>query len=175
MGHEEKKRRVSRRTVLGGVRFAPFLFLPAPLHSAALRTSSPCILGEQELPFLFTAYRLTPHYPVKSPVDDLLRYVVPGSDEYVSERYAAEIARLLDQWGQELRSGVRSLNAPANFLAASFKAASLVPHEQEPLRSGNGVDAVRRKFPAEPFLGRERFLEELRTPGPAGTSADSGI
>ena len=71
--------------------------------------------------------------------------------------------RSLNQWGQELRSGVRSLTAPANFLAASFKAASLVPHEQEPLRSGNGVGAVRRKFPAEPFLGRERFLEELRT------------
>jgi hypothetical protein len=98
--------------------FATLLFLPAPLHSAVLRTFSPCILGEQELPFAFTEYRLTPHYPVKSPVDDLLRYVVPGSDEYVSERYATEIARLLDQCLKELRTYLAPLG---QVLTAEFE------------------------------------------------------
>ena len=159
----EKKRKVSRRTLLGGMRFAPLLFLPTPLHSAALQTLAPRIPKEQETSFPLTEYRLTPHYPTRSSLDDLFRYVVPGSDEYVMEKYATEIARLLDEWGQELRSNERSLSTFTKFLGSSLKAAPLVPKEEKTLRSGYGVEVIRRTFPQEAVLGRERFLEEVRT------------
>ena len=157
-----KKRKVSRRAFLGGMRWAPLLFLPAPLHSAAFRYLAPGMPGEQGPPLPFADFRLTPHYPAKSPLDDVLRFVDPGTDEYVTEKYAAEIARHLQEWGQELRSGPSPLNVLAKFLDASLKAAPLVPAEEKKLRSGDGVDVFRRTFSSQAVLGRERFLEEIR-------------
>ena len=159
---KEKKRKVSRRAFLEGMRWAPLLFLPAPLHSAAFPSLAPRMLGEQESPFPFADFRLTPHYPAKSPLDDVLRYVEPGSDEYVTEKYAAEIARRLEEWGQELRSGPSPLNVLAKFLDVSLKAAPLGPAQEKKLRSGDGVDVFRRTFSNQAALGRERFLEEVR-------------
>ena len=53
--------------------------------------------------FPFADYRLTPHYPKKSPLEDVLRYVAPGSDQYITEKYAMEISQLLAEWAKELR------------------------------------------------------------------------
>src|SRR5208337_187584 len=157
-----KKRKVSRRAFLGSMRWAPLLFLPAPLHSAAFRSLAPRMPGEQGPSLSFSDFRLTPHYPAKSPLDDVLRYVDPGSDEYVTEKYAAEVARRLAEWGQELRSGPSPLNVLAEFLDASLQAAPLVPVQEKKLRSGDGIDAFRRTFSNQAELGRERFLEEVR-------------
>ena len=134
-------------------------------HLFIRRHSGPWFRGcpQNKVPSLpFADFRLTPHYPAKSPLDDLLRYVEPGSDEYVTEKYAAEIARHLEEWGQELRSGPSPLNVLAKFLDASLKAASLVPAQEKKLRSGDGVDVFRRTFSNQAVLGRERFLEEVR-------------
>ncbi len=110
----------------------------------------------------FRDSRLTPHYPAKSPLDDVLRYVEPGSDEYKTEKYTAEIAQRLEEWGQELRANPTGLKVLARFLDGSLKATPLVPTQEQILRSGNGITAIRRKFSNEPLLGRERFLEEMR-------------
>ena len=59
--------------------------------------------GTHSVAFL-TDVRLTPHYPAKSPLADILRLVAPGSDEYVTEKYAFEIESLLKQWGQTLKT-----------------------------------------------------------------------
>jgi tetratricopeptide (TPR) repeat protein len=118
--------------------------------------------GEQGPALPFADFRLTPHYPGKSPLDEVLRYVEPGSDEYVTEKYAAEIARRLEEWGQELRSGPSPWDVLAKFLDASLQAAPLVPAQEKKLRSGYGVDVFRRTFSNQAELGRERFLEEVR-------------
>jgi len=162
MGRQEKqKRKVSRRAFLGGLSYVPLLFVPAPIESGRLRALAPRVLGEPpSLPF--SEYRLTPHYPAKWPLDDILRYVPPGSDEYVTEKYADEIAQLLGQWALELKSEARSSKQLEKILAPSLRAASLVPQEQTALRSGYGVDVCRRKFTDAPVLGPERFLDEFR-------------
>jgi len=164
MGHKkEKKHKISRRTFLGGVRWAPWLFLPAPLHSAEFGSFASWMFGELGEPsFPLADYRLTPHYPAKSPLDDVLRYVEPGSDEYVTEKYAAEIARRLEEWGQELRSNPSGLNALAKFLHASLKAGALTPMQENSVRSEYGINAFRRTFSSEALGGRERFLEEMQ-------------
>lgn len=46
----------------------------------------------------FCGIAINPHYPAKSPLDDVLCYVTPDSDEYVTEKYAAEIVQLLQLW-----------------------------------------------------------------------------
>src|SRR5271165_1388433 len=163
MGHKQgKKRIVSRRTFLGRMRWAPFLFLPSPIQSAAFEALAPRIFGEQRPTFPLADYRLTPHYPAKSPLDAVLRYVAPGSDEYVTEKYAAEIAQRLEEWGQALRVSPTSMSVLANLLDPSLKATPLVPTQEKTLRSGNGITATRRTFSNALLLGHERFLEQMR-------------
>jgi Flp pilus assembly protein TadD/peroxiredoxin len=163
MGHKkENKRKLSRRTFLGAMRWASLLYLPAPLHAAAFRSLSPEALEEQRSSFSLSDFRLTPHYPAKSPLDDVLRYIPPGTDEFVTEKYAAEIVQHLEEWGRELRSNPASLNVLANFLGSSLHATSLNPTQEKTLRSANGISAITRKFSSEPLLGRERFLEQMQ-------------
>ncbi len=70
------------------MQWAPLLFLPAPIQGfsfpAVRRDSS----GDRNASFPFADLRLTPHYPTKSPLEDVLSRVVPGSDEYITEKYA---------------------------------------------------------------------------------------
>jgi tetratricopeptide (TPR) repeat protein len=160
--NKEKKRKVSRRTFLGGMRWAPLLFLPAPLQPAEFGSFASRMFGERPPSFPLTDWRLTPHYPAKSPLDDVLRYVQPGSDAYVTEKYAAEIARRMEEWGKELRSSPSGTNTLAKFLGASFQAGSLTPTQENTLRSENGITAIRRKFSSEPRGDRERFLKAMQ-------------
>ena len=159
---KEKKRGISRRTFLGGMRWAPLLFLPAPLHSAEFRSGTPLVFGEPGPSFPYTDSRLTPHYPLKSPLEDALRYVEPGSDQYLTEKYAAEIERLLEDWGRELRSSPETTTVLASFLDVSLKASPLAPTQETTARSGNGIATIRRRFSNVAVLGRERFVEEMR-------------
>src|SRR5260221_10641776 len=107
------------------MRWAPVLFLPAPMLGSPLRSLFPAISTDQSSPF--SDLRLTPHYPTKSPLDDVLRLVLPGSDEYVTEKYAFEIAPLLLEWSRELRATPPALAVVGQFLDASIEATSLLP------------------------------------------------
>ncbi len=113
-------------------------------------------------PFSFADYRVTPHYPAKSPLDDVLRLVAPGSDEFVTERYAFEIGRLLDEWSQALKSGPPAFGKLTEFMDASVEGASFAQSEETSLRSGGGIEVMRRRFAANPVAGRERFLQEIK-------------
>jgi tetratricopeptide (TPR) repeat protein/peroxiredoxin len=96
-------------------------------------------------------------------LEDVLRLVVPGSDEYITEKYAIEIESLLKQWSHSLKASVRDLAALAKFLDPSIEASSLVPVKEITLRAGDGIDIARRLFAGNVVRGRERFLEEIRT------------
>lgn len=159
---KEHQRLVSRRTFLKTLRWAPLLYLPAPLHSAAFRSLSPGTLQEPGPSFPLADFRLTPHYPAKSPLDDVLRYIPPGSDEFVTEKYAAEIAQHLEEWARELRSSPASMNVLAKLLDSSLQAVSLNGTQEKTLRSANGITAGKRKFANEALLGRDRFLQQMQ-------------
>src|SRR5579863_8305556 len=99
----------SRRTFLQQMRWAPMLLLPAPLYSSPLRRLIAGTAGNDAPAFDFTDFRITPHYPAKSPLDDVLHKVLPGSDEFITEKYAFEILRLLDDWSRALKAQLPSL------------------------------------------------------------------
>jgi Flp pilus assembly protein TadD/peroxiredoxin len=153
---------VSRRTFLRGLQWAPVLFVPAPLHAWPFPPELRQPSGDPNS-FPFTDGRLTPHYPSKSPLDDVLRLVVPGGDEYATEKYALEIARLLAEWSEALREAPPSLSVAAKFLDASIEATPLVPSEEVTVRSGPGIEVFRRRFAGQVVPGRERFLDEIKT------------
>src|SRR6266566_5380172 len=97
----------SRRTFLKTMRWAPALFLPAPLHAGLGRLGARQNLNTAAFPY--PDNRVSPRYPAKSPLDDILRLVAPGSDEFIPEKHASEIARVLDLWGQGLKSSPPAL------------------------------------------------------------------
>jgi len=88
---------MSRRLFLKQMGWAPVLFLPAPIASPLIRSRARPIAPAQLPSFSPVDVRLSPHYPTKSPLDDVLRRAAPGTDEYVTEGYAAELLMLLQE------------------------------------------------------------------------------
>src|SRR3984893_1580087 len=164
MGRKNKREHIcSRRAFLRGMRWAPALFVPAPLHSLSI----PSLIGPEvsgPRPFFpFADLRVSPHYPAKSPLDEVLRYVAPGFDEFVTEKYAWEIGKILTVWGHNLKTTPPTLTTLAKFVDASLETTSLVPAEERSLRSGYGLDVLRRRFSPDVAVGRERFLQQMKT------------
>jgi Flp pilus assembly protein TadD/peroxiredoxin len=145
------------------MQWSPLLFLPAPMQvfpfplmvSGAAENTAPA--------FPFADFRFTPHYPAKSPLDDVLSRVAPGTDEYVSEKYAFEIMGFLNEWGQGLKAKPPALAIAARFLDASVEGASLVPIQEKKLRSANGIEVLRKQFSGAVVAGRERLLQEIKS------------
>ncbi len=154
--HKNQNQIFSRRAILKNMGLAPLLLRPAPFHGYSLLWRP-----NRNLDIPFSDGRLTPHYPAKSPLEDLLRLVPPGSDEYVTEKHAFEIDLLLKQWSRALKRPVRDLSALANSLDPSIEASSFVPVKEITLRTGEGIDIVRRQFAASVIPGREQFLRQI--------------
>src|ERR1700678_3686913 len=107
--HKTEDRFLTRRSLLKTMGLAPLMLRPAPFHGSSLRI--PWSLATEKSAFGFSDVRLTPHYPAKSPLEDVLRLVAPGSDAYVTEKYAFEIGTLLQQWSEALRASVSDFSA----------------------------------------------------------------
>ena len=150
---------VSRRAFLRGMRWTPLLFLPAPLQATPLWQSA----ARNPPTLSFADFRVTPHYPAKSPLDDVLRYVTPGSDEYATEKYASEIMALLNQWSHSLKSELPALASLARFIAPLVEASALATATETSIRSGSGIEVVRRRFANGLISGREQFVVQVKT------------
>ena len=161
--HKDKNDVFSRRTFLRRLRWAPVVFLPAPVHALPFRSVLPGLPQNETSSLPFADFRLTPHYPAKPPLDDLLRQVVPGGDEYVTEKYAFEIHQLLDEWGRGLKVATPALAVLGKFLDDSIEATPLLPTQENSVRSGRGLEVFRRRFATNFVSGRERFLHEIKT------------
>ena len=159
--------RLSRRGLLKQLGLVPLLLRPSPLFGISLLPAS----LEQTGPDLaFTDARFTPRYPVRSPLEDVLRLVPPGSDEYVTERYAYEIELVLDQWKTIFRAGaLRDLKLSID---PSLEACSFMPARETPLRKGSGVDCLRREFSEAVLPGIDRFVGQLVAWIGAGTEVE---
>ncbi len=160
---KDEKGSFSRRSFLRGMQWAPLLFLPAPIHGIFFPSVGREPPGDRNVNFPFADFRLTPHYPAKSPLEDLFSRVVSGSDEYVTEKYDFEIMRLLGEWGQALKSSPPGLAVVAKFLDASIESSSLIPTQEKGLRTGSGIEVYRRWFSTTSVTGRERFLQEVKS------------
>ena len=151
---------VSRRNFLKAVPWASLLCPPRFLRSVPFQLTGHGSVATAG--FAFSDFHLIPHYPAKSPLDDVLRNVLPGSDEYVAEKYAFAIAPLLADWARELKAQPPALEAAAKLLGASVEVADMTATQDIPVRSGNGIEVVRRQFVGPVVSGRDRFLEQLK-------------
>jgi Flp pilus assembly protein TadD/peroxiredoxin len=160
--HKNEDPFLTRRSLLKAMGLAPLVLRPAPFRGSSLMLGSSWPLEYQKSAFSFADVRLTPHYPAKSPLEDVLRLVAAGSDEYVTEKYAFEIGTLLQQWSEALRASVLDLASMAKSLHPAIEATSMVAEKEIALRSGNGIDCRKRRFSGDTVSGPERFLKEFR-------------
>jgi tetratricopeptide (TPR) repeat protein len=158
-GTKDGKSNASRRAFLKQMRWAPVLFLPAPVHNRFLFPGRLGISTAQVSPS-FAEVRFTPHYPDKSPLDDVLRLAAPGTDDYVIEGYAYQLMVLLQEWSRHLKLDPPATAALSKFVAPSIQSTALVPVRETPLRSGT-IEVNRREFSSRLIAGRERFLESI--------------
>ncbi|HMH15170.1 MAG TPA: FG-GAP-like repeat-containing protein [Edaphobacter sp.] len=164
MSHQSnEKALVSRRALLKSMGFAPLLFRSAPLFGSTFLYDSYRVFSGEQPTLPFSDVRFKPHYPTKSSLVDVLRLVVPGTDEYSTEKYAFEIDTLLKQWSQCLEASVHDHSGLLKLLATTIEASSLNPIKEVSLRSGYGIDVLKRQFGGATPSSRERFLREFQT------------
>lgn len=155
MAGGKNKNVISRRRFLSRMRWAPVLLVPAPIRAWPARMNG---LGLQ---LSLADLRFQPRYPEKGPLEDVLRRVAPGSDEFIAEKYAFEVGQVLEAWSRDLRQSRRADTAAAHLLGNEIFAASLKPKQETKLRGG-AIEVVRRIFPQDIASARERFVQELR-------------
>ena len=149
----------SRRTFFKSMALAPFVFRPAPFFGLPRGGAFEGGFGWPDVSS--NDLRFVPHYPVKSPLEDVLRRVPAGADEFVTEKYAFEVEAILREWSLALKAG--NVHGLANGVAVGIEATPLSPESVTTLRSGFGIDVVRRKFGAKSAAGQDRFLSEIQS------------
>jgi tetratricopeptide (TPR) repeat protein len=148
--------RLTRRDFLRAASWAPTAFAVAPFFPfRQQRTFIPR--------FAAADFRLSPKYPAKSPLEDVMRLVQPGLDEYVSEKYAFEIMQILGHWSEALKSVPSRVSEAANFIAPTIDGCSFEPVQESTLRSDSLLEVVRHSFSSELVSGRDHFVRELTT------------
>jgi tetratricopeptide (TPR) repeat protein len=139
--------------------WAPLVLRAAPLHGSASLLG---ISGVDSTASPLFDVRFSPRYPAKSPLEDVLRLVAPGSDEFVTEAYASEIGKILETWSHSFTAPIRNLSALESSIDPGIEATSLLSAKEIALRTGDAISVVKRTFGPKAVSGRERFLEELK-------------
>jgi Flp pilus assembly protein TadD/peroxiredoxin len=87
--------------------------------------------------------------------------VTPGSDEYVTEKYASEIGAVLEGWSRDLLASSQNLRKVGEFLSPSLQASSLAAAKRTKIRSSFGVEIERVSFDPSPTLGPDKFIDSV--------------
>jgi tetratricopeptide (TPR) repeat protein/peroxiredoxin len=108
-------------------------------------------------------FHLHPHYRAQRPVDALLLKTQAGLDDFVTEKYHDHIAAILLEWSSSLLQSPHEMEAVKRVLTLDFSGSSLRPVDSRVVRSGSAVEVQENKFITGAILGRDAFLQELRS------------
>ena len=150
-----KPRIFSRRSILKTAQYAPLALIPAPFR--LLRAIVFDCTGTP----LLADFRFTPHYPARSPVDEMALLVPPGNDSFLAEKYAFEIQEILSRWSVLLKTQGDFLDLLRDFSDVEINSSPLSSVSDREIRSRYGITVVHRKFGADVSAGRENFLHEM--------------
>src|SRR6266404_6943776 len=154
-GHRTDTTLIARRTFLQSLSWTPALLLPAPFHLAPS-------LGRRFAALPFDDRHAIPNYPSASPLDEVLRLVTPGLDQFLWEQYAAELQQILTRWAAELQNSPRDLKSLAAQLHPAILSNLAAPGYETKLVSTH-YEVRHRKFDAAPAQGIDTFLDSWRS------------
>jgi len=97
------------------------------------------------------------------PLDAVLRKANAEFDDFITEKYADQIAAILARWTSGLLRSPQDVDAVQKVLAPSFSAASLTPANTRNVRPGPPIEIHRKRFSQQLSVGGSAFLEELRS------------
>ena len=97
------------------------------------------------------------------PLDALLLKTQAGLDDFVTEKYADEIAAIFAQWSSGLLQSPQNIEAIEEALAPNFTGSSLWPAESKVVRAGPSIEVRHNTFNPRAALRRDEFLQELRS------------
>jgi tetratricopeptide (TPR) repeat protein/peroxiredoxin len=125
----------------------------------------------RDLAFSFDSYNtspegkfhLRPRYRSQTPLDATLLKVKTGLDDFITEKYADQIGAILGEWSTSLLRSPQDVKAVEGVLTPSFLGSSLRPLESRLVRPGPAIEVHRHKFARQRSLGRDAFLQELRS------------
>ncbi len=128
-------------------------FLAARYHGAVAwaehgEVPSPCLFhgGPRYAPF----------------IEKFLSQIEPGNDDYITEKYAAEIETDLNAWSSSLRESPRALRSIEETLGEFLLATPFENAKVSTLRHGPPIESEELQFALASRLGRSTFLESLR-------------
>src|ERR1039457_1438343 len=108
-------------------------------------------------------FYLHPHYRTPRPLDALLLKTQAGLDDFVTEKYADEIAAILAQWSSGLLQSSQDVGGIEKVLLPNFSGSSLRPAESRVVRLGPPIEVRHNTFKRETVISRSSFLDELRS------------
>jgi tetratricopeptide (TPR) repeat protein/peroxiredoxin len=108
-------------------------------------------------------FHLHPHYRTPRPLDALLLQTQAGLDDFVTEKYVDEIATILARWSSDLLQSPQDVAAIEKALLPNFSGSSPRPVESRIVRPGPAIEVRHNTFKRETALGRDAFLQELRS------------
>ncbi len=106
-------------------------------------------------------YRLSAHYRVRSPLDEVIRKTQPGLDAFITEKYEDEVEGILAKWSAALRQSSPDFQVVKKYLSPDFMASTLRPQQNIRSRSEKGLEVYRARFSGDPILVREAFGKEF--------------
>ena len=138
--------------------------IPATFHGFGkppLFSSNPI-----ETTFSRDEFHLHPHYRMPRPLGALLLKTKAGLDEFVTEKYADEIAAILAQWSAGLLRSPHDIAAIEMALLTNCSGASLRSSESRLARPGPAIEVRHNNFPEvrnpEKAINRDVLISELR-------------
>jgi tetratricopeptide (TPR) repeat protein len=109
-----------------------------------------------------TEYQFHPKYRATRPIDDLLLKVNPGLDQFITEKYAAEIEAILTNWTETLLRSAQDVQPLGMALADEFIGCALDSKSSAVVRSDRIVEIKKNQFSAGRSLPREPFLDSAK-------------
>ncbi|MGA8593251.1 MAG: FG-GAP-like repeat-containing protein [Bryobacteraceae bacterium] len=125
-------------------------------------TARPRAIAASSTSFASDSCQIKSRSQVSPGLEKFIAKLPPGSDQFVCEKYAAEIEALLRQWSAALRSPGREAAAPQNLIAEDVVFSSFRDFKAVPLRKLGAVGAASIEFSAKELRGREQFLNNWK-------------
>ena len=105
---------------------------------------------------------LRPQYRMKRGIEELLRKVPAGFDEFVSEKVQAQAAGNLRAWSAQLLRSPLDVTALIRTMSPAFSANSVSHGQVQLLYNDPTIHAWRTQFAPESNLTRDAFLADVR-------------